>query len=136
MIVSVLFVSQRYEWIEFGGPTRGNITREQRHGEQNYRRYYKREPISWGHFKQQAPHHASEGQRSNQPNGSSDDREGHTLHDYQLEHITLLRAQRHANTNLLRSLGHEIRHHAVNSNCRQAQRQNREGAEQQHHKTT
>jgi hypothetical protein len=82
------------------------------------------------HLVQQSREQASGDERGHQAGGESESGETHAVLQYQRQHMTSARAQRHPNADLARALGYEIRQYSVDSNCGKQQRQSRKQAQQ------
>ena len=59
--------------------------------------------------------------RANQPRNDTDRSQAHTLAHHQPENVAPLRSQRKAHADVVRSLGNQIRHHAIHAHHRQNQ---------------
>src|ERR1041384_941691 len=99
-------VSKRFERVDPCRSARGDVTSEQRNEQQQQRDCYKREWILLTNTKQETSQQPYKRKRRCKPDHQSDANHSHSLPQDHLEHITNLRAQRDANTELMRALCH------------------------------
>ena len=83
--------------------------------------------------------HRSHGARSGERRGEADDQaepdEFSALRQNEAEHITLLRAERHANAEFARALHNVVSHHAVNPDRGDDERDERKNGQERHRET-
>ena len=111
--------SENHEGIDLGGATRWQIAGQQRGGQQHQGRAEENQRVYGPHAKQQAPEQASLGQRTQESKDQARECKPHSLAHHQLQNISRIRAQGHADAHLLFAHGHRIRHHAVHADRRE-----------------
>src|SRR6185369_4622782 len=125
-------IPQRHHRIHSHRPPRRQPTRRHPHDRQQPRHHHKRPRIRRRNFKQQTPHHSRHSHCSDYTHSNPHQRQPRTIRQHQSQHIPTLRAQGHANPNLMPALPHPVRHRPVNSHGRERQRKSRERSQQQH----
>jgi hypothetical protein len=80
---------------------------------------------------QHAGHHARQQRRPDQAEDASCDGQLERLAQHHPQDARALGAERHAHADVVRTLRHEVRHHAVDADDRQDQREQREGSQHQ-----
>jgi len=127
----VFLVPQRDQWIDFRGSPCRQVARKKRREQQTNGNQTERQQIGRLHTDQQLFDKPCQRPRACQPQHDSDHRQFHSVPHHEPQHVCRARTERHANPDLLRALRHGKRHHAVNPNRREHERDARE--DPQHH---
>src|SRR4029453_12711734 len=101
--------------VEFRGTTRGQIAGEKRDDNKQKRNREIRRRIIWPHIEKQTCHDARETEGTGQSGDNTNGGQRHSLPNDQSEHITSLRAERHADADFLGALRDGVSHHAVDA---------------------
>src|SRR2546430_9221114 len=97
-------VPKRHQRIDFRGPPRGDVTREQCNENQQARDSREGRRVGRAHAKQQTRYQTRQGKRARQTCGDSDQRQSHSVSDNQLQYITRLCAKGHSYADLVGAL--------------------------------
>src|SRR5579862_9076789 len=127
-------VSQRHHWIHAHRTPRRDVAGTQCNSHQNDRDARERDWIRYAYTIELAGHQPRESKRREYADASADGCKSRAFANDHLQNIFSLRAERHANADFIHALAHQVGNHAVYSNRREQQRQQRECSQQNHGK--
>src|SRR5689334_15906659 len=117
--ILLLRVAQDHDRIDTQRARSGNQTSEQRNQSEQNHDHHKRERIGRRHSKQQALDKTCQHKRRHHADPNPDTNQQESAPEDQFQDRGRLRAERHANPDLARVLGHRVTHHAVNADQRE-----------------
>src|SRR5690348_2394463 len=129
------FIPQRHHRIHSSRPPRRNPASRQRHQQQQHPDRRNRHRIVRLHSVQHRLQISRHAQRHADSHRRANHRQRQALPHHHPQHITLLRAQRHARSNLSRPPRHFIRQQPVQPDARQHQRQRAEKSRKPRHQS-
>src|SRR5580704_863151 len=109
------FVSQSDQGIDAGGAARGDVASQQSRGQQYGRNRAKCREVDYCDIVKQAVHRAANQIRTAEAEGQAYKSQGRAFLQNEAEHAALAGAERHAQSDFVRSLCHRKRHHAINA---------------------
>ena len=122
----LLFVPQRHQRIDFRCAPRGDVTGDESDDRQQQRNERECQRIGCAYFEQQTLHGPRQRVRAGHSEDNAEENQRHSLFDHHAQHVTRLRSKSHVDANLTRALRHGEREHAVQTNRREQQRQDRQ----------
>src|SRR5205807_521885 len=104
-------VPQRHQRIDFRrAPTR-HVTSHQRYTRQENCDTYERYRIGWGDAEEHGPHQTRQTESADQTKSNANQDKQHSPSDHHSEHVSPLRSDGHANTDLVRALSDAVTHY-------------------------
>src|ERR1041385_1097419 len=116
------FITKRDDGIDFHGAARGEKTRQQSSQEQNKNRGREEKRVIGGSLIELRRDQATKTKNCDQSSHRSENDRPHSLIDDEPQDVARLRAQRHANADFRRALGHAVGDRPVNSDAGEEKR--------------
>jgi hypothetical protein len=125
-LIKRLFFPQGDHWVHTRGAANGDIASDKRDCGEQESYCSKSDRIGGADAVQHASQEPGENEDNDQPDGETDAGEDHPLSKDELADVPQLRTERHSQTDLAGSSSHNLRHHSVNTDGGEYEREDAE----------